>query len=318
MHSVIMAKWTANDIPDLKGKVVVVTGANSGIGYEASLALARHGATVWMACRNQKKADDSMASIKKEVPYANLVFGKLDLSDLSSVKAFAKRVSVATKSVDILINNAGIMAIPERQVTKDGFEMQMGTNFLGHFALTGLLLPLLIASEAPRVVNVSSNAHKIAEKYDFDNFDFSKGGYSAWKAYGNSKLASLLFSASLQKHIDENHLDIIVTSCHPGWTATNLQFSGPEAKKNTFYGNVMGLGNYMFSQTQEMGALPTLYAALSENVVKNGYYGPDGMLEIQGYPKKVDCSKLAKDEEMAEKLWRYSEKKTEVSFDFSK
>ena len=313
-----MPNWTANDIPNLKGTIAVVTGANSGIGFSAALELARKEATVWMACRDPKRAEAAIALIRIQVPNADVVFGQLDLSDLSSVKAFSKQVHATAKKIDILINNAGIMAIPERKTTKDGFEMQMGVNHFGHFALTGLLMPLLLKSQSPRIVNVSSSAHKFGAKYDFDNFDYSKGGYGAWRAYGNSKLANLLFSQSLQKHIDDKGLNIIVTSCHPGYTATNLQYSGPEAKKGTFYGRVVEWANWIFGQSELMGSLPTLYAAISKDVVKNGFYGPNGWFESRGYPKKVEGSKLSKDEEMAKKLWAYSEDKTGVTFDFKK
>eukprot|EP00835_Amoeboradix_gromovi_P004272 NODE_323_length_10965_cov_0.441561.p4 type:complete len:316 gc:universal NODE_323_length_10965_cov_0.441561:4494-5441(+) len=310
------ADWKSENIPNLKGKVVVVTGANSGIGYQTALELARKEATVWMGCRDEKRAETAIALLKLSVPNADIIFGKLDLSDLSSIKEFAKLVSAKSSKIDILINNAGIMALPERTLTKDGFEMQMGTNHMGHYALTGLLMPLILKSDKARIVNVSSSAQQFGAKYDFDNFDYSKGGYGAWRAYGNSKLANMLFSLSLQQKIESEKLNIIVTSCHPGYTATNLQYTGPQAKEGTFYARVIGFMNYIFGQSEAMGALPTLYAAISDKVEKNGYYGPKGFMEMRGYPKAVKPSKLALDEEMASKLWNYSEKKTGVKYVF--
>ena len=310
--------WTQNDIPSMKGKVVVVTGSNSGIGYQAALELARKEAKVWMACRSQKKAEAAMALIKVQVPNADIVYGELDLSDLSSVKAFAKTFLKTSNRLDILINNAGIMAIPERTLTKDGFEMQIGTNHFGHYVLTGLLFPLLKKTENSRIVNVSSSAHKFGSKMIKDNINFEQGGYSAWKAYGNSKLANLLFSSALQQKINDSGLGVVVSSCHPGYTATNLQYTGTNVNKNSFMGKIVAWANYIFGQSELMGALPTLYAAVSKDVVKNGYYGPNGWFEMRGYPKTVPTSTLAKDKDLADLLWNYSEEKTSVKFDFSK
>ena len=301
-----------SNIPNMNGKIVVITGANSGIGYQTALEMARNGATVCLACRNVNKAEAAMASIKLQVPKADLIFLRLDLSDLSSVKRCARNAASKLDRIDILINNGGIMAIPDKQLTKDGFEMQIGTNHFGHFALTGLLLPLLLKSEEPRIVNLSSLAHTLILKFDMDNLDFKNDDYNSVRAYCNSKLANMLFSLALQKYIDDKGYNILVANCHPGISNTNLIHSGPKLEKSTFAGQVASWATWLFCQSEPMGALPTLYAATNPNVVKNGYYGP--LFEFRGSARPTWKSFLANDEKLAHELWEYSQRKTGVEF----
>jgi NAD(P)-dependent dehydrogenase (short-subunit alcohol dehydrogenase family) len=304
--------WTARDLPDLSGRTMVVTGGNSGIGYEAARELARKGAHVVLACRDAGRAEEARARIAAEQPGARLEVMELDLASLASVRAFAGRLRARHPRLDALLNNAGVMAIP-RRLTADGFEMQLGTNHLGHFALTGLLLEALLAAPAARVVNVSSTAHR-AGHIHFDDLQLERG-YGPWRAYGQSKLANLLFTYELQRRLEAAGASAIGVACHPGYAATNLQLVGPRMSGSSLMEHVMRLGNRAFSQSAAMGALPTLYAAAAPEVRGGGYYGPDGFMENRGHPRRVGSSRRSHDAADAARLWQLSEELTGVRFD---
>jgi NAD(P)-dependent dehydrogenase (short-subunit alcohol dehydrogenase family) len=304
--------WTANDIPSQAGKTFVVTGANSGIGYEAALELAGKGAHVLLACRDQGKGRGAVEAIKSVHPSASVSLMELDLADLKSIRRFADVVRGAGPALHGLCNNAGVMAIPYRQ-TADGFEMQFGTNHLGHFALTGLLLDRLLATPGARVVNVSSNAHKFGSMR-WDDLQWQRG-YRKWSAYGQSKLANLLFSNELQRRLAAAGAGLISVACHPGYAATNLQAAGPRMQGSSLAEAVMALGNRLFAQNAAMGALPTLYAATAADVQGGDYIGPDGFGEQWGHPKKAQTTARARDPEAQRRLWEVSEQLTGVRYD---
>ena len=307
-----MAKgWSAEQLPDLSGRIVVVTGGNSGIGYEASRELARKGAHVVLACRDPGRAEEARAKLAAERPEARLEVMDLDLSSLASVRAFAQRFLERHSRLDVLCNNAGVMAIPRRQ-TADGFEMQLGTNHLGHFALTGLLLERLLSTPSARVVNVSSTAHR-GGRMRFDDPQLERG-YGKWRAYGQSKLANLLFTYELQRRLDAADASAISVACHPGYAATNLQFVGPRMSGSSAMERVMGWANRTFSQSAAMGALPTLYAAAAPEVRGGEYFGPGGFMENKGHPTRVRSSRRSHDPADAARLWEISEELTGVSF----
>jgi NAD(P)-dependent dehydrogenase (short-subunit alcohol dehydrogenase family) len=292
------AKWTAQDLPRLEGRIFVVTGANSGIGLAAARGLGRAGAHVVLAVRDVAKGDAAAASIEGETEVR-----ALDLADLASVHAFA---DAWEGELDVLVNNAGVMAVPEQR-TKDGFEMQIGTNHLGHFALTNLLLPHV----RDRVVVVASGAHRMGSIH-LDDLNWERHGYSRWRAYGQSKLANLLFMSELQRRLDEAGSSVRALAAHPGWAATNLQSRTENVVQNV----IMGLANRVWGQSEEMGALPTLYAA-TQDLPGNTYVGPDGLGEQRGHPKIVGRSGAARDMDTAAKLWELSEELTGVAFPLS-
>lgn len=294
----------------VKGKRVIITGANSGIGFEAAKAFAQKGAEVILAVRNVQKGKQAIESIKKENPLATLVVMELNLSDLASVKDFAQSFSKLYNSLDLLINNAGVM-IPPYQKTKDGFELQFGTNHLGHFALTGLLLPLLKKTPNSRVVTLSSLAHRGASIF-FDNLDGSKG-YKAMKFYGQSKLANLLFAKELDNQLKQHDISTISLACHPGISSTNLFKLG---KKDTPPWYLMALMK-VFLQSANMGALPTLYAATEKSLIGGEYIGPDGRGNRKGNPEIETPASGVYHPETMKRLWEVSEKLTGVSYDFS-
>jgi len=305
--------WTADDIPDLSGKTIVVTGGNSGIGYEAALAFARKRAAVVLACRDLGKARTAAAQIAASATGAKVDVMELDLSNLASVRGFSDAFHLKHQALDVLCNNAGVMAIPYRQ-TADGFEMQFGTNHLGHFALTGLLLDRLIATEGARVVNVASGAHRMG-KIRFDDLQW-KNGYRKWMAYGQSKLANLLFTTELQRKVDADGKKLLAVACHPGYAATNLQAAGPRMQGSTMLESLFSLGNSMFAQSAAMGALPTEYAAVAPDVRGGDYIGPDGIAELWGNPAHVGRSAAAQDAAAASRLWEVSEQLTNVHYTF--
>lgn len=307
--------WTADDLPSLDGKIAVITGANSGLGYYTTLELARHGADVIMACRSRERAEDARDSILEELGnQASVEFMQLDLADLESVDTFAEAYSERFDTLDLLINNAGIMAIPRRE-TADGFEMQIGVNHLGHFALTGKLLDCLRAStERPsRVVNVSSGAHQ-GGSIRFDDLHW-KQKYSKWGAYAQSKLANLLFTYELDRRLSAADDGVLATAVHPGYAATNLQTTGPDMEGSTLKRKFMEVANDLVAQSAEMGALPTLYAAAADDVEGGDYIGPDGFMEMKGYPTKVESNKKSNDRTLARQFWELSERETNVEFD---
>jgi NAD(P)-dependent dehydrogenase (short-subunit alcohol dehydrogenase family) len=301
--------WTSADLPDLSGKTYVVTGANSGLGYETARALARAGGEVALACRDLGKAGTALDRIKSETPGARAEARELDLASLDAIRGFAE--AWGDRPIDALVNNAGVMALPLRR-TADGFEMQIGTNHLGHFALTGRLLPCLLARPGARVVNVSSTMHKIG-RMDWDDLQSEKR-YSRWRAYGQSKLANLLFTYELQRRFEAAGKDAIAVAAHPGYAATNLQTAGPRMEGSTLMERISLLGNQLFSQTAEMGALPSLYAAAALGVKGGDYFGPDGLAEARGHPKRVESSRRSHDRADQLRLWEVSEELTNVHY----
>jgi NAD(P)-dependent dehydrogenase (short-subunit alcohol dehydrogenase family) len=304
--------WTIEDMPDLTGRTALVTGANSGIGKQAAMALVGAGATVLLGCRDPKKAAVAMSDILDEYPDAEIEPLPLDLGDLEIVAEAADHVLGRVRPLDLLVNNAGVMAPPHMR-TEQGFELQLGTNHLGHFALTGRLLPKLLESDQARVVNVSSMAHRQG-KMDFDDLNWEKG-YSRWEAYGRSKLANLLFTFELDRRLRAHGSSLLSVACHPGYAATNLQTSGPGEGIFGIVLKPLGLiGNLLLAQSDEMGALPTLYAATAADVEGGDFIGPDGIAGARGHPKKVGCSSAARNEEDARRLWDASVEMTGVDF----
>jgi NAD(P)-dependent dehydrogenase (short-subunit alcohol dehydrogenase family) len=305
-----MSVWTTKDIPSQAGKLAIVTGANSGIGYETALELARAGAEVVVASRNASKGNDAVARIKAAAPGAKVTFEALDLASLASVAAFAARVKAAYGSLDLLINNAGLMALPKRQVTADGFEMQLGTNYLGHFALTGHLLPLLQKAPAPRTVQLSSIAHKSGQ-IDFADLQ-AVSAYKAWKVYSQSKLAMLMFGFELQRRSDANGWGIKSLAAHPGFSRTALVTNGPG--DGTLFGRLTNLVAPLFAQSAAAGALPVLMAATLPDAKGGAYYGSIGLGDAKGPPGLAKIANQARDLGVAARLWDVSEQLTGVIF----
>jgi NAD(P)-dependent dehydrogenase (short-subunit alcohol dehydrogenase family) len=299
-------------MPDQSGRTAIVTGANSGLGLATARELARAGAAVTLACRDAGKGEAAAERIRATVPGAALEVGVVDLADLGSVRDFAARVADAHERLDLLINNAGIMAAP-RRLTRDGFESQFGTNHLGHFALTGLLLPALLNASAPRVVTVSSHLHRRGTM----NFDDLQGErkYSRWGAYGQSKLANLMFCFELQRRAAAAGSALLSLAAHPGYAATNLQFAAPDRFYEKAY---IWIGNRLFAQSADMGALPTLYAATVPGLPGGTYVGPGGRAEQRGHPKVVTAAGKAYDEQAWERLWEVSERLTGVHYEFAR
>jgi NAD(P)-dependent dehydrogenase (short-subunit alcohol dehydrogenase family) len=306
-----MEKWTIDRIPNLAGKTIVVTGGNSGIGYEAALQFARHGALVVLACRHLDKAREAIDRIKAAHTEAAVEAMQLDLASLASVRTFAEAYRARHRTLDRLCNNAGVMALPYRK-TADGFEMQFGTNHLGHFALTGLLLETLLRTGGARVVTVSSGAHRMGG-IRFDDLQWEHG-YRKWAAYGQSKLANLLFAYELQRRLEAAGASVISVACHPGYAATNLQLAGPRMAGSSLLEFLSNLSNRVVAQDAAMGALPTLYAATAPDVCGGDYIGPDGLGELRGHPKKVQSNARSHDLEAARRLWGVSEKLTGVRY----
>jgi NAD(P)-dependent dehydrogenase (short-subunit alcohol dehydrogenase family) len=292
-------------LPDQRGRTAVITGANSGIGLEAARELARAGAHVVMACRDTTKGDAAADAIRKELPSAELEVAALDLASLDSVRAFAGRYP--HERLDLLINNAGVMAPPYTK-TIDGFELQFATNHLGHFALTGLLLDKLLATPRARVVTVSSTAHKMG-RIDFEDLQ-SERSYRRWGAYGQSKLANLLFCFELDRRLEATDADLLSVAAHPGYSATNLQFAATPSRIERLASVVL---NRVYAQSAERGAAPTLYAATAD-IPGGSFVGPDGFQEMRGEPRIVKSTRAARDPETALRLWALSEQLTGVHF----
>jgi NAD(P)-dependent dehydrogenase (short-subunit alcohol dehydrogenase family) len=288
------ARWTAADLPDQSSRTVVVTGANSGIGLAAARELARAGAHVVLAVRDTGKGERAAASLPGDTEVR-----ELDLADLASVRTFAEAWS---GDIDILINNAGVMALP-KQRTADGFEMQIGTNHLGPFALTNLLLPQV----TDRVVTVASSAHGIG-RVALNDLNWDRRRYGRWRAYGQSKLANLLFTLELQRRLAKSGSDVRAVAAHPGWAATNLQGH----TRNPLQDAAMKIGNRLVAQSDDAGALPTLFAA-TEDLPGGAYVGPDGLQGMRGHPALVGRSRAANDVGMARALWELSERLTGAS-----
>ncbi len=306
-------RWTTDDIPDQSGKVTIVTGGNSGIGYEAAKALAGKGAQVILAVRSAAKGQEAAGSIQREHPKASIEVMPLDLSDTDSIRRFAEAFLKRYPSLPLLLNNAGVMALPFRQ-TANGFEMQFGTNHLGHFALTGLLLPAILATPGARVVTVSSGLHA-SGVMDFGDLNGTKT-YDRRRAYSQSKLANLLFAYELQRRLEAAGARAISVGCHPGYAATNLQAAGPRMEGSRAQEAIMSVANRLFAQSPAMGALPTLYAATAPSVNGCDYIGPTGMAGMRGYPAKVLSSERSYDLSSAQQLWQMSEEMSGVHYDF--
>ncbi len=297
--------WDAGDIPDQGGRLAVITGSNSGLGLITARELARHGARVMLACRNREKGEAALSEVTEAASGPDPQLEELDLADLSSVRSFAGRVVAGGEGVDLLINNAGVMA-PPRQRTADGFELQFGTNHLGHFALTNLLLPLMEGREDARVVTLSSNAHKFG-RIAFDNLNGDRR-YFRWNAYNQSKLANLLFALELDRRLRASGSTVKSLAAHPGYAATNLQSAAAPLVDRL----VMKAIDPVIAQNDEMGALPVLYAATAPGLEGGTYAGPDGPGELRGHPKVVQPNRAARNPDTARRLWDVSEELTGV------
>jgi NAD(P)-dependent dehydrogenase (short-subunit alcohol dehydrogenase family) len=304
-------EWITTNIPKQHGRFVIITGTG-GLGYETALVLSHEGAEVILAGRNEKKGIESISKIRKIVPSANIRFESIDLADLASIETFGKRIKNQRQSLDLLINNAGVMTPPERKVTKDGFELQFGTNYLGHFALTAYLMPLLRNGNKPRVVTVSSISNRgRSAKINFDDLQ-SERNYNSQDAYSQSKLANLMFAFELQCRSDAAGWGIMSTASHPGISSTDLLSNGPG--ENSFLARMLKILPVM-RQSAADGALPSLYAATSPNAQCGGYYGPSGFSELRGLPRPAKIPPKAQDVNVAKRLWGVSKQLTYVDFD---
>ncbi len=297
-----MTNWTSKDIPSQSGKLVVITGATGGLGYETALALAGAGAEVILAGRNASKGKDALRQIRAAHPRAKLRFELLDLASLASVADFSRRLNDDARPLDLLVNNAGVMALATRQVTVDGFERQLGTNYLGHFALTAQLLPLLRGAHKARVVSLSSIAHRRG-RIDLDDLQASRN-YTPWKSYAQSKLAMLMFALELQRRSEANNWGFLSNAAHPGWARTDLIANGPGSKG--IMGAMAALFAPLFSHSAADGALPTLFAATSSKACAAGYYGPDGFAEMKGPPAPARIMPQASNADVSARLWERS------------
>jgi NAD(P)-dependent dehydrogenase (short-subunit alcohol dehydrogenase family) len=295
-----MSKWKADQITDQNGKMVIVTGSSSGIGYEAARVLANKGAEVIIAVRNKTKGEAAVKRIQAQNKAAKVKVMILDLADLGAIKNFSDTFQKSDSALDILINNAGVM-IPPYTKTANGFELQMGTNHFGHFALTAQLMPILKKTKNSRIVNVSSVAHNYGN-LNFEDIHWEKRKYTGWRAYGDSKIANLYMMLEYQNRFSKDRSMPVFTAAHPGWTATELQR----------HSGFIGFLNHFFAMKIERGALPTLRAATDPAAVTGHYFGPDGFREMRGYPVKAKMNKLAQNSEIAKKLWDISEELTGV------
>ena len=289
-------RWTSERIGDQTGRVAIVTGGNSGIGYETVKALAEKGATVVLATRSEARGSAAVDGLMNEVPNATIELSLLDLASQSSVRSFAEEFRARHDRLDLLINNAGVMNPPERRETEDGFELQFGTNHLGHFTLTLLLIELLTKTEGSRVVTVSSSVQNFGD-LDMTDLQWENRAFKGMASYASSKVANMLFTLELQKRLEERGAGTIATAAHPGWTATNLQGTTP----------LFRLMNPFFAMKPWQGALPTLYAAVADDARPGGYYGPTGLGTIRGYPGANQPAEVSTDVELAAELWAVSE-----------
>jgi NAD(P)-dependent dehydrogenase (short-subunit alcohol dehydrogenase family) len=306
----VSTKWTTEQIPDQTGRTAIVTGANSGLGLVSARELARRGASVVLACRNAEKGAVALEAISRVAPGARLELAALDLGSLASVRAFAEQFRSTHDGLDLLLNNAGVMA-PPRQVTAEGFELQFGTNHLGHFALTGRLIGAMEGREDARVVTLSSNAHKMG-RIDFDDLQ-SERRYNRWRAYGQSKLADLMCALELDRRLRAAGSTVKSLAAHPGYAATNLQ----SAAVPTLDRIVMVFTNALAAQSADRGALPPLYAATEPGLEGGIYVGPDGIGEFRGHPRKVSPNGAARDEQVAARLWEVSEELTGLRYELA-
>jgi len=299
------SKWTAADVPDQTGRFAIVTGANSGLGFDTAAVLANKGAHVVLAVRNLDKGNEAAERIKSKNPNAVVSLQELDLTSLDSVRKAADQLRADYPRIDLLINNAGVMYVPTRETTKDGFEMQFGTNHLGHFALTGQLLDNLLPVEGSRVVTVSSVGHRILARIHFDDLQLERK-YNRVEAYGQSKLSNLLFTYELQRRLAAKGTPTIAAAAHPGFADTELMRHMPGAIPDFLW--------RPFAQPADMGALPTLRAATDPGVQGGQYYGPDGIGETRGHPKVVKSSAQSHNEDIQRRLWTASEELTGVTY----
>ncbi len=309
-----MAKWTESDVGDQSGRTVLVTGGNSGIGWDAVRVLAAKGANVLLSCRSPERGEDAIRRIRDLQPKAQVQLLQINLADLDSVRAAAARVAREHARLDLLINNAGLMATPQQR-TAQGFEMQFGVNHLGHFALTGLLLPQLLRTPGSRIVTVSSNGHRPGQIH-FDDLQWQIT-YSPWAAYFQSKLANLLFTFELQRKLSAAGSTTAALAAHPGGSKTNLGNENPGGFFNTLLVKSRPLIERFLLQSSAMGALPTLRAAVDPEAHGGEYYGPDGIGEQMGHPIRVNSSRRSQNPETARRLWQVSENLTGVTYDFT-
>ena len=299
------AKWTAADVPDQSGRVAIITGSNIGIGYGAAAVLAGKGAHTVLAVRNLEKGKDAVNRIKAASPNAVVTLQELDLTSLDNIRKAADELRAAHPRIDLLINNAGVMYVPTRETTKDSFEMQFGTNHLGHFALNGLLLDNILPVQGSRVVTISSVGHRILARIHFDDPQLERK-YNRVEAYGQSKLANLMFTYELQRRLKAKGAPTIALAAHPGFSDTELMRHLP--------GFIPDFLWRPFAQPADMGALPTLRAATDPGAQGGQYYGPDGIGEVTGHPKVVESSAQSHNEDIQRRLWTMSEELTGVTY----
>jgi NAD(P)-dependent dehydrogenase (short-subunit alcohol dehydrogenase family) len=307
-----MPHWTTANIEQQTGRVAVVTGANSGIGYQIALELARHGARVIAACRDPRRGAEAVARMRAEVPSVAVELGILDLADLDSVHGFAQGFLGREGRLDLLVNNAAVMAVPDRHESAQGFELQLATNHLGHFALTGLLMPAIRDLPGSRVVTVTSLNHRPGHIH-FDDLQLERS-YTPYRAYNQSKLANAMFTLELERRLKAHAAETISVGAHPGFTCTALQWKGPRLGRTTLEARALGVLTRVFGQSEAMGALPVLYAAVAPRVYGGEYFGPDGVGEARGHPERVEYSPRSHDRTTASKLWSVSEELTGVRF----
>jgi NAD(P)-dependent dehydrogenase (short-subunit alcohol dehydrogenase family) len=306
------SNWNIDQIPDLSGKTIIVTGGNSGLGYESVKAFVMKGAEVILASRSAQKGEEAKSAILKDFPEGKIRVMQLDLSDLDSVRRFARNYMDENEKLDVLMNNAGIMMTPYFK-TKDGFEGQLGVNHLGHFALTGLLLDVLLKTPGSRIVNVSSSAHKMG-RMNFSDLQFQNGrAYSPIRSYGQSKLSNLLFTYEFQRRLESAQKDSISLAAHPGTSMTNL---GRHLEGKLLYKILFPLFKRM-SQDQAQGALPQIRASVDPRAKGGEYYGPDGKREMTGFPVLVESNPASRDLQDAARLWEESERLTGVKIDIN-
>jgi NAD(P)-dependent dehydrogenase (short-subunit alcohol dehydrogenase family) len=308
----VFGGWAAADMPDQEARTALVTGANSGIGFQVAVELARHGAEVLLACRDTGRGTRARDRIRGLVAGAAVELVALDLADLDSVERLAGQIAARPEGLDLLVNNAGVMAVPRRQVTAQGFELQFGVNHLGHFALTGRLLPVLLARPGSRVVTVSSIVHRFGS-IRLDDLN-SEHRYSGWRAYGQSKLANALFTLELDRRLRAAGAATLSVGAHPGYTSTGLMHSGPQLGGGGIFAHVMGMAAPFTGQPAALGALPVLRAATDPGARGGDYFGPHGPGEIAGAPRRVRYTRGARDIPLAGRLWRASETLTGVTF----
>lgn len=303
-------RWTPQQMPSQQGRLAIITGANSGIGFHTARHLARAGAQVILACRNADKGEAARARIAAEYPASLLEVRVLDVADLESVRRFASEFLAQGRTLDLLINNAGVMSLPTRRTTPQGFETQFGTNHLGHFALTGLLLPSLLWRPGSRIVTIASIAHK-GGVLNFDDLNAERT-YHPRKAYQQSKLANVVFGIELDRRLRAKSSNTASIIAHPGVAVTNIVSNG---MGNSLQARIAGVLVSLFAQSDDRGSWPTLYAAVSPEAHGGGYYGPDGMAEIKGTPVEVKPKPKALDPQAGQRLWQVSEEMTGVHYD---